>query len=545
VAAEVNVGLLASLDWVVIALYFVLVFGIAIWATWIERSSRETSADYFLAGRDAGWFVVGASLFASNIGSEHLVGLAGAGAAGGVAVGQFEVLASLMLLILGWVFVPFYLASGVFTMPEFLERRYSASARWYLAVISIVGYVLTKISVTIAAGGIVFEALMGINFWTGALIVVVATGVYTVFGGLRAVLYTDLLQMFVLVGGAIAVTVLGLAALGGWDAMRETVGPEFLSMWRPATDPDFPWTGILLGAPILGVWYWCTDQFIVQRVLAARDRDHARRATIFAGFLKLLPLFIFVVPGVIAYALAQQGRLELATPDQALPALMGTLLPVGLRGLVVAGLLAALMSSLSSVFNSTSTLFTWDIYKKLRPAASERQLVLVGQLATVAMVGFGLLWIPLMENISGQLYQYLQSVQAYISPPIAAVFLIGVAWRRVNSAGAIAALLSGFVLGMGRLVLEINKPRLDGILLAFADINFLHFAIVLFVVCSSVLVVVSLLTDAPTANKVDGLTYGTPAQPDTTVHTSPWRRTDLLLTLLLILCVGAVWLYFS
>jgi solute:Na+ symporter, SSS family len=386
---------------------------------------------------------------------------------------------------------------------------------------------------------------MGINFWTGALIVVVATGVYTVFGGLRAVLYTDLLQMFVLVGGAIAVTVLGLAALGGWDAMRETVGPEFLSMWRPATDPDFPWTGILLGAPILGVWYWCTDQFIVQRVLAARDRDHARRATIFAGFLKLLPLFIFVVPGVIAYALAQQGRLELATPDQALPALMGTLLPVGLRGLVVAGLLAALMSSLSSVFNSTSTLFTWDIYKKLRPAASERQLVLVGQLATVAMVGFGLLWIPLMENISGQLYQYLQSVQAYISPPIAAVFLIGVAWRRVNSAGAIAALLSEFVLGMGRLVLEINKPRLDGILLAFADINFLHFAIVLFVVCSSVLVVVSLLTDAPTANKVDGLTYGTPAQPDTTVHTSPWRRTDLLLTLLLILCVGAVWLYFS
>ncbi|MGH7464746.1 MAG: sodium:solute symporter family transporter, partial [Longimicrobiales bacterium] len=334
------------MDWVVIGIYFLLVFGVAIWATWRE-STRDSSSDYFLAGRNAGWFLVGGSLFASNIGSEHLVGLAGTGAASGVAVGQFEILASLILLLLGWVFVPFYISSGVFTMPEFLERRYSAGARWYLAVISIIGYVLTKISVTIAAGGIVFEALMGIDFWTGAMIVVVITGIYTVFGGLRAVLYTDLLQMFVLIGGAVAVTVIGLSAVGGWSGMTETVGPEFLSLWKPMSDPAFPWTGIIFGAPILGVWYWCTDQFIVQRVLAAHGQDHARRATVFAGFLKLLPLFIFVIPGVIAYALVQQGRLELATPDQALPTLVGTLLPVGLRGLVAAGLLAALMSSLS------------------------------------------------------------------------------------------------------------------------------------------------------------------------------------------------------
>lgn len=538
-------GLLASVDWVVIGGYFLVVFGVAIWATMREQSKRGTSTDYFLAGRNAGWFLVGGSLFASNIGSEHLVGLAGTGAASGVAVAQFEILASLILLLLGWVFVPFYLSSGVFTMPEFLERRYSPSARWYLAVVSIIGYVLTKISVTIAAGGIVFEALMGIDFWTGALVVVVVTGVYTIFGGLRAVLYTDLLQMFVLIGGAVAVTLIGLSALGGWSAMAATVGPEFLSLWRPMSHPDFPWTGILFGAPILGVWYWCTDQFIVQRVLAAHDQDHARRGTLFAGYLKLLPLFIFVIPGVIAYALSRQGRLQLAAPDQALPTLVGVLLPIGLRGLVVAGLLAALMSSLSSVFNSTSSLVTLDVYKKLRPMASERQLVLVGQATTAVLVGLGLLWIPLMKSISGQLYQYLQSVQAYISPPIAAVFLIGVLWRRVNAKGAMAALVTGFLLGMGRLVAEIYKPRLDGFLFAYADVNFLHFAILLFVICTAVLVVVSLLTAPPPADKVAGLTFATPAPAAADAHPIGWRRTDLLLSLMLVVCVAVIWLYFS
>ena len=330
------VSTLSTLDWVVIIAYFLLTFGVAIWATVIERKSAGTTKDYFLAGRDAGWFLVGGSLFASNIGSEHLVGLAGTGAASGVAVAQFEILASLILLLLGWLFVPFYLRSGVFTMPEFLERRYSSGARWYLAIISIIAYVLTKISVTIAAGGIVFTALMGIDFWTGALVVVVITGIYTIFGGLRAVLYTDLMQMFVLIGGAIAVTLVGLNALGGWSEMSTTVGPAFMDMWKPMSDPNFPWTGVLLGAPILGVWYWCTDQFIVQRTLAATNEDNARRGTIFAGFLKQLPLFIFVIPGVVAAALAKKGQISLPVADQALPTLVGTLLPAGLRGLVVA-----------------------------------------------------------------------------------------------------------------------------------------------------------------------------------------------------------------
>jgi SSS family solute:Na+ symporter len=542
---EIEMSHLATLDWLVIGAYFLVVFGVAIGATLKERASKGTSKDYFLAGRNAGWFIVGGSLFASNIGSEHLVGLAGTGAASGVAVAQFEVLASLVLLLLGWLFVPFYLASGVFTMPEFLERRYSSGARWYLAVVSIIGYVLTKISVTIAAGGIVFEALMGINFWTGALVVVVITGIYTIYGGLRAVLYTDLMQMFVLIGGAVAVTLVGLNALGGWSAMRDAAEPGFLSLWKPMSDPAFPWTGILFGAPILGVWYWCTDQFIVQRVLAATHQGHARRGSIFAGFLKLLPLFIFVIPGVVAHALSKQGRLQLAAPDQALPTLVGVLLPVGLRGLVVAGLLAALMSSLSSVFNSTASLVTLDVYKKLRPNTSERRLVLVGQVTTAVLVGLGLLWIPLMKLISGQIYQYLQSVQAYIAPPIAAVFLIGILWRRVNATGAMAALLTGLVLGMARLVAELSKSRLDGVLFAFADINFLHFALFLFVICTTVLVLVSLATPPPPAAQVAGLTFGGARVVQRAEAGGSWRRADLVLSAGLILGVGLVWMYFS
>lgn len=553
-------GLLGAIDWLVILVYFVAVFAVAYGVTRRE-STRASAEGYFLGGRDNGWFVIGASLFASNIGAEHLVGLAGTAAASGVAVGQFEILASLILLLLGWLFVPFYLRSGVFTMPEFLERRYSPAARWYLAVISIVAYVLTKISVTIAAGGVVFEALMGINFWTGAFVVVVATGIYTVFGGLRAVLYTDMLQMFVLVGGAIAVTFYGLAALGGWDAMYETAGSSFFTLWKPLSDPAFPWLGILLGAPILGVWYWCTDQFIVQRVLSAPNVDEARRGAIFGGFLKVLPLFIFVIPGVVAHALAKQGRIELAAPDQALPTLIAALLPVGVKGLVVAGMLAALMSSLSSMFNSCSTLVTWDIYKKLHPEASERTLVWVGQVATVVLVGFGLLWIPMMQLISGQIYQYLQSVQAYISPPIAAAFLIGIFWRRVNAPGAIAAFAVGFVLGIGRLIAELNKDSLSGFLHWYSDINFLYFAFFLFVVCSVVLVLVSFATPEPSDRHVAGLTFQTADQkpeqaeafaiPDAqehmpTLESDPaWRRLDLWLSVGLVIIVGIIWLYFT
>jgi SSS family solute:Na+ symporter len=537
---------MTTLDWVVVALYFALTFVVAIVATH-RAKTRESAGGYFLAGRNAGWFIVGASLFASNIGAEHLVGLAGTGAASGVAVAQFEIIAGLVLLLLGWFFVPFYVRSGVFTMPEFLERRYSSGPRMYLAVVSIVSYVLTKISVTVAAGGIVFEALMGINFWTGATVVVIATGIYTLFGGLKAVLYTDAMQMFVLLLGAAVVTVLGLQAIGGWDALAAAVEPARFDLWQPSNHPDFPWTGILFGAPILGIWYWCTDQFIVQRVLAARDQVEARRGSIFAGFIKQTPLFLFVLPGIIAYALAQSGQLHLERPDQALPALTAQLLPAGLRGIVIAGLLAALMSSLSSVFNSSATLVTMDLYKRYRPQATERQLVATGQIATIALVGFGLAWIPFMQLISEQLYTYLQSVQAYISPPIAAVFLVGLLWPRANAKGAIAALAVGFVLGFGRLLLELNMPLDWAPAAAYARINFLHFAVLLFALSIVALVAVSLATAPPPPERLADLTIGTlkPADPAEQSRLRAAHAADVALSILLVLVIAAVWTIFS
>lgn len=537
------------LDLVVIASYFVLVFGIAFFL--VRKGKKKTSAseDYFLGGRNLGWFAIGASLFASNIGSEHLIGLAGAGAAGDFAAGQFEILAAFMLLLLGWVFVPFYLKSGVFTMPEFLEKRYDEWSRSYLSWVSIIAYILTKISVTIAAGGIVFTTLLGINFWTGAIIIVVATGIYTVFGGLKAVVYTDLMQMFVLVGGSVALCYYGFNALdGGWTELTSRVDENYFNLWRPFKDPDFPWTGILFGAPILGVWYWCTDQFIVQRVLAAKNLSHARKGTIFAGYLKMLPLFIFMVPGVLAFALSTGPDPAISFPledgqpnyDAALPAMTLQLLPAGIKGLVVAGLLAALMSSLSSVFNSCSTLFTIDIYKKYYPETKEKKLVLVGQLATVGLVILGLAWIPLLKIIEGGLFQKLQSIQAYISPPIAAVFLLGIFNKKLNAKGAKYALLTGFFIGVLRLVMELLKKDLGGMAFVFADMNFLHFALLLFVICSAVLIGVSANSSKGIKANIDHLTYSSNNQVSFKAE-----GMNIVLSLGLVICIIGLWLYFS
>lgn len=488
-------------DYAVLAAYFLLIFGIFLFLYLSDRKKGldSDSSAYFLGGRDLSWFIVGASLFASNIGSEHLVGLAGAGASGDFPVAQFELLASFMLLILAWVFVPIYLRTGIFTMPQFLEKRYSSWARSYLTWVSIIGYVLTKIALTIMAGGIIFKALLNIDFWYGAIIVVVATGIYTLFGGLKAVVYTDMVQMFILLGSSIAITFIGLDKLGGWDNLMATAEPGYLDLWRSMDHPDFPWTGILFGAPILGIWYWCTDQFIVQRVLAARNLDHARKGSIFAAYLKVLPLFLFVVPGVIAYQLSLgpdplvQFPIEKGKPvyDAALPLLTMQLLPNGLRGLVVAGLLAALMSSLSSVFNSCSTLITIDVYQRRFPKATERRLVAVGRWSTAALVVLGIAWIPVLQLLEGGLFQKLQSLQSYISPPIASVFLLGIFWKRLNAKGAKYALLTGAVLGGFRLLLELGKENWSGILLWYTEINFLHFALLLFLISSAVLVGVS------------------------------------------------------
>ena len=529
------------LDWISLSFYFLVLLGITWWAT---KQRKESTEDYFLASRHVGWFVIGASIFASNIGAEHIVGLAGTAAKTGVVMGHYE-LHSWLVLLLGWVFIPFYMRSRVFTMPEFLEKRYSANARWLLSLITLVSYVVTKVCVNVYAGAVVFQTLLGIDFWTGALFILIFTGIYTVLGGLRAVVYTEAIQTVVLVLGSIIVTIMGLIKLGGWSQLVALAGREHLNLFLPANHPEFPWPGMIFAPPIVGLWYWCTDQYIVQRALAARNEQQARRGTIFASYLKLLPFYIFILPGVMAFALARSGQLELQRADQAFPALVMSLIPVGIKGLVAGGLLAALMSSLASVFNSSSTLFTMDIYKKLRPRTPEKKLVLVGRFATAVVVVSGVVWIPLMKHISSELYHYLQSVQAYIAPPIAAVFLLGVFSRRINKYGAMTSLVSGFSIGLLRLIAELNKNSLSGVLHWFATVNFLYFAIFSFIGCCLAMLVVSWLTPSPRAEQIQGLTYATTLAEDKASSRATWNWKDVLLSVIVVGVIIFTLVYFS
>ena len=585
---------MTGLDWLAVGLYFTLLLGIA-W--WVIRRSKDTAADYFLASRNLGWFIVGASIFASNIGSEHLVGLAVAGATSGVALAHYE-LHAWCLLVLGWVFVPFYTRSLVYTMPEFLEKRFSPGARWVLSIISLIAYVLTKFAVGIFAGGIVFGTLLpdaqlqffGMTvgaFWIGSVAVVVLTGLYTIAGGMRGVAYTEAAQTIVLIIGSLLITIFGLAQLGGWDELRAALPSDMFNLWKPLIpagmegtwapirEPTrtawyfndyFPWLGMLLCAPIVGLWYWTTDQYIVQRVLGAPNEQQARRGSIFAAFLKLLPVWIFIIPGMIALALARSGKVPAlgamvdasgnAIPDAAqaaFPLMVKTILPAGIRGIVVAGLLAALMSSLAGAFNACSTLFTMDIYQKLRPNVTQHQLVWTGRVATAVMVGIGLLWIPVIQGGRG-LYYYLQGVQAYLAPPIFTVFFFGVFMKRLNAQGALAALLVGFVLGVFRLAVDTPVSlQLGGLAQGYApgsflwvvnNIYFQYYSLFIFVVSAATMVIVSYLTPEPAAERLVGLTFATVTPEQRAQSRASWTRADVIMSAAVLLLILAAYLYF-
>ena len=545
---------LEGLDWIVLAIYFLALILVAVWVVLQKNKNTE---DYFLAGRNVGWFVIGASIFASNIGSEHVVGLAGTGFESGSPMAHYELHAWIVLL-LGWLFLPFYIRSGAYTMPEFLEKRFDSKSRWFLSLFSLIAYVLTKVSVTIYAGGIVVSELLGIPFWYGAIGVVVFTGIYTVIGGMKAVIYTETLQAVVLILGSIIITYLGLQEVGGWAELRNTViaaSPDHFNMWRPMSDPDFPWTGLLFGGTIVGVWYWCTDQYIVQRTLAANNIKIGRRGAIFGAYLKLLPIFIFLIPGIIAFALSIQNPevFSVEKADRAFPMLVKNLLPVGLKGLVAGGLMAALMSSLASVFNSCSTIFTIDIYKKLKPNESEKKLLNIGKLATTVIVILGIIWIPIMEKIGGGvMYQYLQNVQSYIAPPVAAVFILGIVWKRVNSKAAITTLMAGLVLLIMRLGSEIyfqpeisSETMVDSYMFVFATINFSHMAILMFFFSILLCVGVTLSTTEPEYSKIVGLSFGTLTQEQKLENKNSYEKTDLILSLILVIIVVAILNYFT
>ncbi|HLF45245.1 MAG TPA: sodium:solute symporter [Chitinophagaceae bacterium] len=539
---------LQSLDWIVLGGYFAILLGIA-W--WVMRQKNKTTEDYFLAGRNVGWFVIGASIFASNIGSEHVVGLAGTGAESGMPMAHYELHAWIVLL-LGWFFLPFYMRSGAFTMPEFLEKRFDSRSRWFLSLFSIAGYVLTKVSVTIYAGGIVVSQLLGIGFFEGAIGIVIVTGLYTILGGMRAVVYTEAFQTIILLVGAAIITILGLQAVGGWAELKATAGSSHFNMWRPASDPEFPWTGMLIGGTIVGIWYWCTDQYIVQRTLAAHNIKIGRRGAIFGAYLKLTPIFIFLIPGIIAFALKKKGLITYERSDEVFPTMVRYLLPVGLKGLVAGGLMAALMSSLASVFNSASTLFTVDIFKKMYPDTPEEKLVKTGRIATAIIVVLGMLWIPIMQKIGGGvLYQYLQSVQAYIAPPITAVFLLGILWKRINAKGAIATLFFGLLMATVRIISELlytdgGKLVEDatGPFAQLAIINFAHMAIYMFVACVVVCSVVSLYTEKPDFEKIKGLTLGTLSAEQKAEAKNSFSKWDVLISVLLVAVVISVLIYF-
>jgi len=581
----------AAIDWLMIALYFSVLLAVA-W--WVVRRAKDTASDYFLAGRNLGWWIIGASIFASNIGSEHIVGLAGSGASDGVALAHYE-LHAWCLLVLAWVFVPFYMRSLVFTMPEFLERRFSPGSRYVLSIVSLITFIVSKIAVGIFAGGVVFKTLLpemhlklgaiDVNsFWIGSGAVIVLTGLYTIVGGMRAVAYNDAVQVTVLIFGSALLTVYGLHKLGGWNELRRLCGSDMFNLWKPLTpagveatwspvlvrnaagavvkqawyfNGHYPWPGMLICAPIIGLWYWCTDQYIVQRALGAPNEQIARRGSIFASFLKLFPVYLFIIPGLICFALVKSGKVpELAAnfdAQNAFPLMVKHLLPAGLRGIVVAGLLSALMGSLAGVFNACSTLFTVDLYGKWKPTATQHQLVRTGRIATAGMVLIALLWIPVIQGAHG-LYDYLQAVQGYLAPPIFVVFFFGVFWKRLNAQGALAAMVVGFAVGIFRMLVDTPVTmKLQGFETGYPsgsflwicnNINFQYFSVLITIVSAVVMVAVSYLTAAPSDERIRGLTFATQTEEQRTVTRASWNKWDVAASTLVLSLILLAYLYF-
>ncbi len=564
---------MALLDWIVIALFCVALIGIIVW---VMRQKQGNAEDYFLGGKDATWIAIGASIFASNIGSEHLIGLAGSGASSGMAMAHWEI-QGWMILLLGWVFVPFYTRSMVITMPEFLERRYNGASRTILSVISLISYVLTKVAVTVYAGGLVFQQVFGIDsiwgidfFWIAAVGLVVITALYTIFGGMKSVLYTSVLQTPILLLGSLIILVLGLKELGGWDEMMRICsavevneyGDTMVNLIRSNNDVQYPWLGALIGSAVIGFWYWCTDQFIVQRVLSGKNEKEARRGTIFGAYLKLLPVFLFLIPGMIAFALHQKMGSFLpldpatgkAITDAAFPTLVAKLLPAGVKGLIVCGILAALMSSLASLFNSSAALFTIDFYQRFRPKTDPKKVVKIGQAATVVIVLLGILWIPVMRSVGDVLYLYLQDVQSVLAPGIAAAFLMGICWKRATPLGGMWGLIAGLVIGMIRLGAKVYYGGVCGLeqgvgggsmmQTLFYDYNWLFFCGWMLVFCLAVVIIVSLFTKPKPEDEIQGLVFGTSTPEQRAATRASWNCWDIINSIIILGITAAFYYYF-
>lgn len=527
------------IDGLIVIVYLIVVLSIAFY---YSKGKDKTLVDYFLSGKDLGWIAIGISIFATNISSEHFIGLAGTGATRGLAVGQFELMAIFTLIVLGWFMAPIYIKSNILTVPEFLGKRFDGKVRKLFATLSIAIYLITKISVSLFAGGMLFYKLFGLNIYTSAIIIILITGIYTVIGGSNAVIKTNIVQGILLVFGAVILTVLGLNKVGGITGLTKALPADYFQMFKSINDPDFPWLGIIFGAPIIAFWYWCTDQYFIQKILSARSANDARRGSLLASILKILPLFILVLPGLIAVVLYPEIK-----GDEAYPTLIaGNLLPAGIKGIVVAGLLAAIMSSLASVFNSTASIYTNDFYKPSHPEANERTYILVARVSTIAIVVIAIIFVPIIKLAGSHIYIYMQSAQAFISPPITAVFIFGIFMKRVNAKGALWTLIIGETIGVSRFIMELlimNGWLENEWFIYFAGINFLYFAIYSFVLSSVLVVTISWMT-----SKSQNYFYNTIKETllevkGNLINRTPvlGNKTNLFISIVIVLIIISLW----
>ncbi|XP_044000096.1 sodium/glucose cotransporter 1-like [Gambusia affinis] len=514
----------------VIVVYFVVVLAVGVWA--MVRTNRSTVGGFFLAGRSMVWWPIGASLFASNIGSVHFVGIAGTAAAAGIAICGFEWNALVLMVILGWLFVPIYIKAGVVTMPEYLKKRLGGQRiRIYLSVLSLLLYAFTKISADIFSGAIFIQLALGLNIYVAVIALLAITALYTVTGGLAAVMYTDTLQTIIMLIGSFILMGFAFNEVGGYENMKDrymTSVPSITGnisaecyqpredafhLFRDPINGDLPWPALIFGLTVQTIWYWCTDQVIVQRCLSAKNLSHVKAGCILCAYLKLLPMFLMVFPGMISRILypdvvacvdpeecQKYCGSRVACTNIAYPKLVVDLMPNGLRGLMLSVMLASLMSSLTSIFNSASTLFTMDIYTKVRPRAKERELMIAGRVFIVFLIGVSIAWIPVVQSAqSGQLFDYIQSIISYLAPPISAVFLLAIFCKRVNEPGAFYGLIVGLIVGLTRMITEFvygtgNCVSPSNCPAVICGVHYLYFGLILFTITCIVIIGVSLIT---------------------------------------------------
>ena len=527
----------------------------------LYHAKRQSSEDYFLAGRNMTWPIVGISLFAANISSNTLIGLASDAYNKGIAVYNYEWMAAVVLVIFAMFFMPFYLRTGVYTMPEFLEKRFDARSRYYFSFVTVVGNIIVDTASGLFAGTLIFQLLFPETPpWVIVTLLALATAIYTIPGGLSSVVHTEVVQAILLMAGSIIITYIAYTEAGGWDnvlAAMETQHAkgylpnspdDMLSVIRPINDPNVPWLGLITGVFLLGFYFWANNQFMVQRVLSARSLDHGRWGALFAGLLKLPVIFFMVLPGTMAIALYAEKPIHITMPDGTIctdlincpnytyPMLMLDLLPAGLVGLVLAGLLAAMGSSISATFNSASTLITMDFVNKIRPNMSSKQLVRTGQLITLILVVLAAAWTPVIASFKN-LWEYLQTILSYIAPPVVAVFAAGLFWKRTNGHGAFAAFVVGFLVAAFLVANNIN-----GWIPAIKNIHFLYMTGMLFLLCLFVVIIGSLLTPAPAPAKTEGLIWTKKVFDAETQELKglPWYQNYRILALFLLLATAIV-----